>query len=83
MDVRSAQTFGKKNIWRVFTRFRQKSFCGKFCVKYDWNKFMLTGPGSRRFLNIYTSDPKHFADASESDGAFLHFSAKLQKCFQT
>ena len=78
MTIRSARTFGKKNIWRVFTRFRNKALVqdGKksFRAMKDWNSFMLTGPGSRRLLNAYSGDPRKFADSNESAAAFLHFS---------
>ena len=75
---------GKKNIWCIFTRFRNRQSSGQksYRAKGEWNAYMLTGPGSRRFLNAWAADPKKFADTSESKGAPLHFSSLLRKCFQ-
>ena len=75
---------GKKNIWCIFTRFQNRQSSGQksYRAKGEWNAYMLTGPGSRRFLNAWAADPKKFADTSESKGAPLHFSSLLRKCFQ-
>ena len=75
---------GKKNIWCIFTRFQNRQSSGQksYRAKGEWNAYMLTGPGSRRFLNAWTADAKKFADTSESKGAPLHFSSLLRKCFQ-
>jgi hypothetical protein len=82
MKLASAGEFTKKNIWRVYTRHKLIKSVKPHC-KGDGNHYALTGPGCRKFLNVFFDRPFSANVTSNSEDSMILFSRDLRLLWQS